>query len=279
MKKNLIISAACGFGIQQLELFIRSLRKYYDEDICFIIGENDYEIEKELKKYGCICIKKNVDKRDIQIKRYAYFLDFIISKNYKRILFCDSRDIYFQANPFSYEYKGSINFFLEDKKIADCPINSEWMIGTYGRDVYEKLSNKIISCGGTILGDQKSIEKFLRLMIQETNTYKFKKRLKYLLTFRRDPQARGSDQSHGNFIAHNKLIKNSFFYSNESGPVATIYHLKKINFNKKLQLLNSNSQLYTIVHQYDKKWDIMKESVNSLKKELNIKFDGAPGRI
>ena len=279
MQKNLIISAACGFGIQQLELFIRSLRKYYNEDICFIIGENDYEIEKELKKYGCICIKKYVDKRDIQLKRYAYFLDFIISKNYKRILFCDSRDIYFQANPFSYEYKGSINFFLEDKKIADCPINSEWMIGTYGRDVYKKLSNKIISCGGTILGDQKSIEEFLRLMIQETNNFKFKKRLKYLLTFRRDPKGRGSDQSHGNFIAHNKLIKNSFFYSNESGPVATIYHLKKINFNKKLQLLNSNSQLYTIVHQYDKKWDIMKESVNSLKKELNIKFDGAPGRI
>ena len=272
MEKNLIISAACGFGIQQLELFIRSLRKHYNEDICFIIGENDYEIEKELKKYGCICIKKKVDKRDIQLKRYAYFLDFINSKNYKRILFCDSRDIYFQANPFSYEYKGSINFFLEDKKIVDCPFNSEWMIGTYGRDVYKKLSNNIISCGGTILGNQKSIEEFLRLMIQETNTYKFKKRLKYLLTFRRDPKARGSDQSHGNFIAHNKLIKNTFFYSNESGPVATIYYLKKINFDKNLQLLNSNNQPYAIVHQYDKRWDIMKESVSHLKKKLNIKI-------
>jgi hypothetical protein len=31
---------------------------FYDEDICFIIGENDYELEKELKKYNCITIKK-----------------------------------------------------------------------------------------------------------------------------------------------------------------------------------------------------------------------------
>ena len=97
--------------------------------------------------------------------------------------------------------------------------------------VLNELSENIISCGGTILGLHNSIEKFLRLMIEETSKHKFKKRLKYILTFRRDKGGRGSDQAHGNFIAHKNLIKNSYFYSNEGGPIATVYHLKKINFN------------------------------------------------
>ena len=72
------------------------------------------------------------------------------------------------------------------------------------------------------------MEKFLALMISELSKHKYKKRLKYFLTFRRDKGARGSDQSHGNFIAHNNLISDTFFYSNESGPIATVFHLKKI---------------------------------------------------
>ena len=58
MKKNLVLTAAFGFSIQHLELFIKTLRKYYDGDVCFIIGSEDHVIENELKKYNCICIKK-----------------------------------------------------------------------------------------------------------------------------------------------------------------------------------------------------------------------------
>ena len=112
MKKNLVLTAAFGFGISQLELFIKSLRKYYDDDICFIIGPNDHLIKKELEKYDCICVEKNIDKRDIQLKRYKFFLEFLKKKNYNNILCCDSRDIYFQSNPFDFKYKSSINFFF-----------------------------------------------------------------------------------------------------------------------------------------------------------------------
>ena len=63
MKKNLILTAAFGFGVQQLELFIKSLRKYYTDDICFVIGTKDNAIEEELKKYNCIIIKKKLIKK------------------------------------------------------------------------------------------------------------------------------------------------------------------------------------------------------------------------
>ena len=58
MKKNLVLTAAFGFGIPQLELFIKTLRKYYTDDVCFIIGVDDHVIEQELKKYDVICVKK-----------------------------------------------------------------------------------------------------------------------------------------------------------------------------------------------------------------------------
>ena len=73
MKKNLVLTAAFGFGIEQLELFIKSLRKYYTDDICFIIGFNDNAIEQELKKYNCICIKKKLIKEIFNQKDTKFF--------------------------------------------------------------------------------------------------------------------------------------------------------------------------------------------------------------
>ena len=267
---NLILSAACGLKPEQIEFFLKSLREYYHEDVFFLVGKKDFLTKDFLKTYNCNFLEVSIHKYDIQLKRYSFFLDIIKKKKYKNILFCDSRDIYFQSNPFSYDYKGSINFFLEDKKIGDCPFNSTWVIKTYGHKTYLSLSDKIISCGGTILGDHNSMEIFLSLMIKELSEHRYKKRLKYILTFRRDKGGRGSDQAHGNYIAHNNLIPGSFFHANESGPIATAYHLKKIKFNSEFKLINKLNEPYAVVHQYDKRWDKFKDSVQATKKKIGI---------
>tara|TARA_B110001452_G_C15160603_1_gene403711 strand:- start:60 stop:872 length:813 start_codon:yes stop_codon:yes gene_type:complete len=267
---NLIISAAIGLEPKQIEFFLKSLRRYYSEDIFFLVGKQDSAVKEFLKLYKCNFLEVKIHKFDIQLKRYFFFLKILEKKKYKNILFCDSRDIYFQSNPFNQEYKGSINFFLEDKRIKDCPFNTNWLINTYGQEVFQSMSDKIISCGGTILGTHDSIKKFLILMIQETSKHKFKKRLKYLLTFRRDKGGRGSDQSHGNYIAHNNLIENTFFYSNEEGPIATAYHLEKIKFNDKSELINKHGDPYAVVHQYDKRWLEFSDNVKIIQNKLGV---------
>ena len=40
MNKNLILSAAVGYNFQQIEFFVKSLRKYYSGEVCFFIDEN-----------------------------------------------------------------------------------------------------------------------------------------------------------------------------------------------------------------------------------------------
>ena len=270
MKKNLVISPAVGLEVDQVLFFIKSLRKYYKDDVCLVIGEKDLALENELEKYQIITIKTNIAKKAIQLKRYGIFLNFLKDKNYKNILFCDCRDIYFQSNPFDFNYKGEINFFLEDKKIMDCPVNSNWMKKTYGEKVFNSLKNKTILCGGTILGSYDKIKEYLNLMISNLSKFKYKRRLKYSLTFRLDPEGRGSDQSPANFLVYKDLIKNAYCYSNKSGPFATVLYLKNLSFNKKKELINSLNEPYVLVHQYDKRWVEFKDSVNENRKQLGL---------
>ena len=104
-------------------------------------------------------------KFDVQTKRYHYYLKILEKNNYDKILICDSRDIYFQSDPFQFNYQGSINFFLEDEKIKNCIFNSNWLIKTHGKKVFENMKNKTILCSGTILADNSSMIKYLNLMV------------------------------------------------------------------------------------------------------------------
>ncbi|MAW17579.1 MAG: hypothetical protein CMJ01_03350 [Pelagibacteraceae bacterium] len=270
MKKNLVITAAVGLKVEQLTLFIKSLRKYYQNDVCFVIGEADHELEKELIRNQIFIIKTKISKKAIQFKRYEIFLNFLKNKKYENILCCDSRDIYFQSDPFNFNYKGKINFFLEDKKIKDCPFNKNWIIKTYGEKQYEEINEKIILCSGTVMGSQSKIIEYFTLIINNISKFKYKRKLKYSLTFRIDPEGRGCDQGHANYIVHKKLIKNINLYKNSSGPFATVFYLKNIYFNKKNELLNSSNDPYILVHQYDKRWDEFKSNVNEIRKKIGI---------
>ena len=270
--KNVVISPAVGLGNKEVEFFLKSLRKYYTGDIYFLVGKNDHELKTMLASYDSKFYEVKDHGHDIQLKRYRYFSEILENnkKNYKQVLFCDCRDIYFQANPFEYKYKGTINFFLEDIPFKSCSINSQWLINTFGKTIYEEFKNLTVCCGGTILGNLSEMIKWLNLMDNLILKYPFKKRLKYLLTFRRDKEGRGCDQAHGNYIVYKNFFKNSHLYSNLEGPIATVYYLKNIKFNEKSLLLNGLGEPYSVVHQYDKRWSEFSDQVNFLKKELSI---------
>ena len=183
-------------------------------------------------------------------------------------MLCDSRDIYFQNNPFEYDYKGPINFFLEDYKIKDCPYNSNWLIKTYGKVAFDDISENIILCSGTVLGSNSKILEYLNLLKNYGSNFKYKKKLKYLITFRPDPEGRGCEQGHANYLVHNNIIKNFHLYSNSKGPIATVFYLKKIIFDNKSRLINGDGKPYLLVHQYDKRWGEFSKNVNNYKESL-----------
>ena len=77
MKKNLILTAALGYNFKQVELFIKSLRKFYNDKVIFLIKEDDNELENKLRKYNCETIKVKTNKKEIQFKRYKIFLNYL----------------------------------------------------------------------------------------------------------------------------------------------------------------------------------------------------------
>ena len=268
MSKNLILSAAVGYNFEQVEFFVKSLRKHYEGDVCFIISEKDLELGARLQNCNCDIIKTKIHKKKIQFKRYEIFLKYLNNKNYSNILLCDSRDIYFQGNPFEFNYNGSINFFLEDFKIKNCPYNSNWIIKTYGKKEFDQISDKTILCSGTVLGEGEKIKDYLKLITKYISNFRYQKKLKYFLTFRTDPEERGCDQGHANYLVHTSKINDINFYSNGKGPIATVFYLNELNFDNKSRLINELGNPYLLVHQYDKRWDKFEEHVNNLKDNL-----------
>jgi len=268
MSKNLILSAAVGYNFAQIEFFIKSLRKFYQDNVCIIIDNKDNKLESQLKEYDCSVIKTKINKKDIQFKRYEIFSKYLEGKVFDKILLCDSRDIYFQDNPFKFSYSSPINFFLEDYLIKDCPFNSNWIIKTYGISKFNQISNKTILCSGTVLGTSEKIEEYLNLIMKYVFKFKYKKRLKYFLTFRTDPEGRGCDQGHANYLVHNSKIDNLSLYSNSKGPFATAFYLEKVKFDNNSKLINQLGSPYLLVHQYDKRWDKFAQHVERFKNNL-----------
>ena len=76
MNKNLILSAAVGYNFQQIEFFVKSLRKYYSGEVCFFIDENE-SLEKELKRFDCNIIKTKIHKNETINKRNEIFSKYL----------------------------------------------------------------------------------------------------------------------------------------------------------------------------------------------------------
>ena len=268
---NIVITPAIGMPANDIILFLASLRKFYSGEVIFFVGKNDHQLKKNIKYYNSTYVEVSSHKNEIIIKRYKLVIDFLKNKkNIKNIFFCDSRDIYFQSDPFNYPYQGSINFFSEEAKIEDCTINSQWMKKTFGEKTFKELKKNLILCCGTVMGEINAFNNYANQMDSMSKEYPYKKKLKYLLTLRGDKEGRGGDQSYAAYLIYKNILKDFKIYSYSQGPVATVYHSKNYNFNNKNQLINGRGEPYIIVHQYDKRWNEFKDNVNNLKKELGI---------
>tara|TARA_Y100000590_G_scaffold456860_1_gene608284 strand:- start:661 stop:1491 length:831 start_codon:yes stop_codon:yes gene_type:complete len=272
--ENIIITPYIGLPTRDVVLFLESLRKFYNDKVLFFVKKNDHELKKTLKYYECLYEDVSTHRHDVCIKRYTLLINYLKkNNNLKKIFFCDSRDIYFQSSPFSYSYEGQLNFFSEDTKIGDCPVNSKWMKNTLGLNLFDELKEKFIVCCGTVIGNKDAIINYANEMNLMSKKYPYrwyKKRMKYLLTFRRDKAGRGSDQPYAAYLIHKNCLKNIKIYGNASGPIATVYNLSNLNFNNKNQLINDSGNPYVIVHQYDKKWDEFKNRITLPKKYYDL---------
>lgn len=205
---NAIISAATGYANAYLRVFLESAKHYCpDARIFLIVYSKDRQRIQPLqrqypalepvyiaKRYlrdiaplrwlaGRLCQVTYADLQpwvervgrypfDIALERYFIARDLlkVHGTTFSNVLLTDSRDVFFQDDPFSLVSDGLLSG-LENRQIGHCPHNSKWIRHLYGEAVLETMSTHSIVCSGVTLGPTRSVQTYLEQMCAEIWKY------------------------------------------------------------------------------------------------------------
>ncbi len=87
-----------------------------------------------------------------------------------RFLFCDSRDLVFQSDPFAFLQEPGAVLTQEraDVRLADNTYNATWYRQTYGRGALERDGDAAVLCAGVLGGDRAGSIALLDALIAES---------------------------------------------------------------------------------------------------------------
>lgn len=178
-------------------------------------------------------------------RRHLLYLEFLREhrQEYGRIFITDCRDVFFQADPFSWNPPEGVHFFLEEPSmtIGQSFHNALWLKTQFGQSVLDELANEAITCAGTTFGDVEAIIEYLSTMVLLSMS---------ALSLREHD----GDQGIHNYIARKKLLPRTTIYKNRYGPVMTVGAMKpeQIRLNTDGWVINDDRSVPCALHQYDR---------------------------
>lgn len=182
--------------------------------------------------------------------RHLIYLRFLErNQSIKRVLMCDSRDVYFQRDPFS-EWPGDgLHAFEEDRSIliGDCEHHRRWITQLDGSKMLERLSPFPRVCAGTIMADRNSAMLFLKKMVEMTYSAA-------------SLNPHDGDQGLFNILVHERLIPGIAVHRNGDSSVFTIGGMPDENILTDAEdfVIKSDGSRIPILHQYDRNAKIAK---------------------
>lgn len=128
--------------------------------------------------------------------RYAFYYKFLKDKQYRNILLTDTRDVYFQDNPFK-NFNYELAVFEEAKmyKLKTDEYNSAWVKKAFGEKILDVIGDNTVCCSGTIMGSQSGIMRFLKVFLDTC--------MKYNVSYK----IVGVDQGVFNFVIYSGLLE------------------------------------------------------------------------
>jgi hypothetical protein len=255
MKKNLILGLAAGYHWEQLRIFVDSIRNtsYKDHIALFFDSELDPRTMRQLKENDVECIhfdrqqalsRSGINHIPLSLLRVSLYLEFLKERadNYQNVMLSDTRDVVFQKDPFAFDFRSSLCFFMEPEPtlIKDNDWNSIWIIAAAGTKVYQSISGNPISCFGTTLGPMDKVIEYLQMIKRLSSKAKI--------------MFWGIEQGMHNYIVHAKLIEGISCFSSEDGPVFTIGagYTGNLQQDSSGHFLNRKNEIIHAIHQYDR---------------------------
>jgi len=264
MKKNLILGVIDNYGFDQLKKFVYSIRRTeFKGDIVFFTGPSISPLTvRLLKKYDIRLVyfpgvtqlpPDNIAEKRFKLPQpvnyfnYRHYLYYdYLQRNagvYDKILLADIRDVYFQADPFSFEMNDALYCAIEGPRvIKDCSYNGRWMKFIYGDAVLEQLGGNRISCAGSTWGKEAAMNDYLVRMLQEIEKL---------------PDARTAiDQAIHNYLIYTHAIPAIEFLYNDGGVILTLSYEKNYRISEKGEVLVADDRLVKMLHQFDRYPDL-----------------------
>ena len=258
-KKDLAIGTALNIGIKETEIFIKSLRKYSDCDICLLVDPIIDDSFKNFLKENNVRTITNTSSHlhgsNINVSRFFRYYDFLLENpdSYNNILITDITDVFFQNDPFL-GLDGEFIYFAEedeDHTIGSNSFNSRWVHISLGLDNLNKISDEKIICAGTTLGSYQNIINYLSQMTTFLKEVKDK-----------NPSSlkEGVDQGIHNFICYQKSeeFKNPLIRKN--GDLIATVGITSIDSPDKISIEDDvvivNGKIPSIIHQYNRSTEI-----------------------
>ena len=120
---NLILGTAFGYGPNQIEVFVKSLRKYSNSQVMLVVDSLSEELTNFLTSYNISAYLHPIDLTNIRVSeifniRHKCYRD-ILEYNFldvERVFISDVRDVVFQGDPFAHVTDTDLEFFLEPKQ-------------------------------------------------------------------------------------------------------------------------------------------------------------------
>ncbi len=178
--------------------------------------------------------------------RYLLYADFLQQRadDFDRILLADGRDIFFQADPFAWDWTPGVHFFLEDAilRIGNIPSHRQWLSYQFGQPFIEQNATRIPSCSGTTFGDTAGICRYLEAMIATT------------MQARDLAKISSGDQGIHNYVMIRNLLKDMVVHENRRSPVLTMGVMSETDYKTDASgaVLNENGEVVPVLHQYDR---------------------------
>jgi hypothetical protein len=190
--------------------------------------------------------------------RYLLYDEFLQqhSAAYDRVLLADCTDVFFQGDPFSWNWSPGVHFCMEEEKqrIGDSPLQRIWMTCQFGKEFVDRHASKTVSCSGTTFGDTDSMRKYIARMISTT------------MQARNLAKIYGGDQGIHNYLLIEQLLDNIVVHPNRHGPVMTMGVMNPCDWKTGDggRVLNDNGEMPPVLHQYDRIPELKKILLQSL---------------
>jgi hypothetical protein len=194
----------------------------------------------------------------VRYLRYLLYEEFLRQHgaDYDRILLADSTDIFFQADPFAWQWSPGVHVFLEEAKnrLGTCRLHRLWLGCQVGAEFVERHADEVVSCSGTTYGDTAGIRDYLARMIAA------------MMQARNLGKISGGDQGLHNYLRLEKKLGNLTVHANRHGPVLTMGVMQGVDYqlNDAGLVLNEDGSVPAVLHQYDRQPELKKRLQNSL---------------